>query len=232
MTTNSSESHAGLADVRARIAEAAKQAGRPEAGVELVAVSKTFDADAIRPVIAAGQKVFGENRVQEAKNKWPALKQEAGDLQLHLIGPLQTNKVRDAVALFDCIETIDRPKLAAALAKEIESSGRRPKLFVQINTGAERQKAGVLPEDADRFIDECRREHGLDIEALMCIPPADEEPGLHFALLAKIAERNDIAGLSMGMSGDFEIAVAFGATYVRVGSAIFGTRPALAPLQG
>jgi hypothetical protein len=217
--------HHGLAEVRTRIAAAERDAGRPAGSVTLVTVSKTFDAEAIRPVLASGQRVFGENRVQEAQAKWPALKAECADIELHLIGPLQSNKVRDAVGLFDCIQTLDRPKLARALAGEIAAQGRRPRLFVQVNTGEEPQKAGVLPGDVDGFLRTCTDEHGLAIEGLMCIPPVDEEASLHFALLEKIARRNGLAGLSMGMSGDFELAVALGATHVRVGSAIFGHRP-------
>ncbi len=216
--------HEGLADVRARISDAASEAGRPEDAVTLVTVTKTFDVEHIRPVIEAGQRVFGENRVQEAQAKWPMLKDEYPDIDLHLIGPLQTNKAKEAVALFDCIETVDRPKLARILAGEMEKQGRKLRLFVQVNTGEEPQKAGVLPENTDAFIAQCRDEFKLDIDGLMCIPPAGEEPSLHFALLKKIAERNGLAGLSMGMSGDFDIAVRFGATHVRVGSAIFGAR--------
>jgi pyridoxal phosphate enzyme (YggS family) len=213
------------AEVRGRIVAAAADAGRDPAGVTLVAVSKTFAADAVRPVLEAGQRVFGENRVQEAQVKWPALREAFGGVELHLIGPLQTNKVRDAVALFDAIHTLDRPKLAAALASEIARSGRAPRLFVEVNTGAEPQKAGVLPEEADAFIAACRRDYGLAIAGLMCIPPADEVAAPHFALLAKIAARNGLPALSMGMSADFESAVRLGATHVRVGSAIFGARP-------
>ncbi|QPC43345.1 YggS family pyridoxal phosphate-dependent enzyme [Kaustia mangrovi] len=216
--------HEGLADVRTRIAGAAKAAGRAPDEVRLVAVSKTFGPEDILPVIEAGQRVFGENRVQEAAGKWPDLRDRFPDLELHLIGPLQTNKVREAVALFDCIESLDRPKLARVLAEEMAKQGRHPALFVQVNTGAEDQKAGVLPDEADAFIASCREEHGLTISGLMCIPPLDEEPSLHFALLEKIARRNGLSELSMGMSGDFETAIAFGATLVRVGTAIFGTR--------
>lgn len=216
--------HAGLETVRGRIAGAAEAAGRTPSDIRLVAVSKTFGEAEIVPVIEAGQRRFGENRVQEATAKWPPLRERFGDLELHLVGPLQTNKVREAVALFDCIESLDRPKLARALAAEMERQDRRPALFVQVNTGAEEQKAGILPDAADAFIAECRDEHGLEIAGLMCIPPLDEEPSLHFALLDKIARRNGITGLSMGMSGDFETAIAFGATLVRVGTAIFGER--------
>ncbi|MSP67381.1 MAG: YggS family pyridoxal phosphate-dependent enzyme [Alphaproteobacteria bacterium] len=214
---------ANLAAVKARIAAAAKEAGRDPAGVRLVAVAKTHGHARIRPAILAGQRRYGENRVQEAAAKWPALRAEFSDLRLHLIGGLQTNKAREAVALFDAIETVDRPKLAEGLAHEIERQGRRPDLFVQVNTGAEPQKGGVLPLAADALIAHVRG-LGLVVAGLMCIPPADEEPGLHFALLADIAARNSVAGLSMGMSHDYEIAVRFGATHVRVGTAIFGAK--------
>lgn len=215
-----------LARVRADIAAAARDAGRDPDAITLVAVSKTHGPETIRPVLAAGQRVFGENRVREAEEKWPALRRDFPDIALHLIGPLQTNKVRQAIALFDAIETLDRPKLARALADEIARSGRRPRLFVQVNTGAEPQKAGIPPREADGFIAFCRDECGLVVDGLMCIPPADEEPSLHFALLAEIARRNALAALSMGMSADFPVAIAFGATHVRVGTAIFGARPA------
>lgn len=213
-----------LAEVRRRIGEACAEAARAPAGVTLVAVSKTFGAEAIAAVIAAGQRVFGENRVQEAKAKWPALREQHPDLLLHLIGPLQSNKAKEAVALFDAIHTVDRPSLCAALAKEIDRQGRAPLLLVEINTGAEPQKAGVLPEAADGFLRECGGTYGLKIAGLMCIPPLDEAPAPHFALTAKIAARNGLAVLSMGMSADFESAIKFGATHVRVGSAIFGER--------
>ena len=213
-----------LTGVRDDIARACRDAGREPDSVTLVVVSKTFGADAIRPVIAAGQRVFGENRVQEAQAKWPALREEFPNLELHLIGPLQSNKARDAVALFDAIHAVDRPSLCAALAKEIERQGRAPLLFVELNTGAEPQKAGVLPEDADTFIAACRNSYGLTISGLMCIPPFEEAPGPHFALAAKIARRNGLDLLSMGMSADFQTAIAFGATHVRVGTAIFGHR--------
>lgn len=216
---------AGLSRVVAEIADSAGNAGRDPAEITLVAVSKAHGPARIRPALDAGHRVFGENRVQEAAAKWPGLRAEFPDVVLHLIGPLQTNKVRQAVGLFDVIETVDRPKLARELAKEMDRSGRRPACFVQVNTGAEPQKAGVLPSDADAFIELCRDECGLPVEGLMCIPPADEEPSLHFALLREIAARNDIPGLSMGMSGDYPVAIAFGATAVRVGSAIFGDRP-------
>ena len=215
---------ARLAEVGRRIAAACVAAGRDPAGVTLVAVSKTFAAEAIAPVIAAGQRVFGENRVQEAKAKWPALQAEHPGLALHLIGPLQSNKAKDAVALFDAIHSVDRASLCAALAKEVDKQARQPLLFVEVNTGAEPQKAGVLPEAADAFLRDCRANYGLTIAGLMCIPPADEPPAPHFALTAKIAARNGLKYLSMGMSADYEVAIRFGATHVRVGSAIFGER--------
>ncbi|HJQ56514.1 MAG TPA: YggS family pyridoxal phosphate-dependent enzyme [Vineibacter sp.] len=213
-----------LAAVRTRIAAAAKAVDRDPASVSLVAVSKTHGAERIAALIAAGQRVFGENRVQEAQAKYPALKAAHRDLELHLIGPLQTNKARDAVALFDVIESVDRPKLASELAREMARQGRRPACFVQVNTGEEEQKAGVLPREADGFIRACREQHDLPVIGLMCIPPLDEEPALHFALLRKIAERNGLARLSMGMSADYEQAIRFGATHVRVGTALFGAR--------
>jgi PLP dependent protein len=213
-----------LAAVRREIAAACDEARREPASVTLVAISKTFGGDAIAPLIVAGQRVFGENRVQEAKAKWPALKERHADLELHLVGPLQSNKAKEAVALFDAIHSVDRPSLAEALAKEIAKQGRAPTLFVEINTGAEPQKAGVLPEAADAFLKACRDSYGLTIAGLMCIPPADEPPAPHFALTAKIAKRNGLQLLSMGMSADFSIAVRFGATHVRVGTAIFGSR--------
>ncbi len=213
-----------LTAVRAEIARACRDAGRDPANVTLIAVAKTFGADAIEPVIAAGQRVFGENRVQEAKAKWPALRARYGDLELHLVGSLQSNKAKEAVALFDAIHSVDRASLAAALAKEITAQARRPLLFVEINTGAEPQKAGVQPQDADAFLAACRDRYGLTIAGLMCIPPLDEAPAPHFALTARIARRNGLALLSMGMSADFATAIAFGATHVRVGTAIFGER--------
>ena len=206
------------------IAEAARSAGRDAEAVKLIAVSKTVPADAIEEAIACGQRRFGENRVQEAKAKWPALKERHPGLELHLIGPLQSNKVRDAVELFDAIHSVDRPKIAAALAEEMKRAGKSPRLLVQVNTGDEPQKAGVLPSETDAFVGLCRDKLGLPIEGLMCIPPFDEEPSMHFALLAKIAARLGLTELSMGMSGDFEKAIAFGATYVRIGTAIFGAR--------
>lgn len=213
-----------LEAVNARIATAEREANRTATTVTLVAVSKTFEADAIRPVLAAGQRVFGENRVQEAQGKWPALREQFPGVELHLIGPLQSNKAKEAVALFDCIETVDREKIAAELAKEIARQGKAPKLYVQVNTGSEPQKAGIEPKDAVAFVERCRGVHGLAIEGLMCIPPADENPGPHFALLEKLARAAGVEKLSMGMSGDYETAIAFGATSVRVGSAIFGSR--------
>jgi pyridoxal phosphate enzyme (YggS family) len=210
--------------VKAKIAAAEQEAGRDAGAVTLVAVSKTFDAADIDPVIEAGQRVFGENRVQEAQGKWPALKEAFPDIELHLIGPLQSNKAKEAVALFDVIETVDREKIAAELAKEIARQGRAPRLYVQVNTGSEPQKAGIEPREAVAFVARCRDVHGLAIEGLMCIPPADENPGPHFALLEKLAREADGARLSMGMSSDYEMAIAFGATSVRVGSAIFGAR--------
>jgi len=215
---------ANLATVRGRIEAAARAAGRPAEGVTLVAVSKTHPADSVRAALAAGQRVFGENRVQEAVAKFPGLRRDYPDLTLHLIGPLQTNKVKDAVAHCDVIETVDRPRLAEALAREMERSGRRLPCFIEVNTGEEAQKAGVLPEAADAFIADCRGRLGLPVVGLMCIPPEHEEPALHFALLREIAKRNGLDQLSMGMSADFETAIRFGATYVRVGTAIFGAR--------
>jgi PLP dependent protein len=215
----------GLDYVRSEIARACRDAGRDPAEVTLVAVSKTFSAEIIEPVIAAGQRVFGENRVQEAKAKWPALLGRHANVQLHLIGPLQSNKAKEAVALFDAIHSVDRASLCEALAKEIAKQGRQPALFVEINTGAEPQKAGVLPQDADAFLAACRDKYRLQISGLMCIPPLDDAPGPHFGLTAKIARRNGLNFLSMGMSADFATAIAFGATHVRVGSAIFGQRP-------
>ena len=213
-----------IAGVRKQIAAVTQRTGRECGDVKLIAVSKTFASEQIEPVILAGQREFGENRVQEALGKWPDLKARYPEVELHLIGPLQSNKARDAVELFDAIHTIDRPKIARTIAAEIERSGRKPRLLVQVNTGEEEQKAGVLPADTDDFLKQCREEHGLDIEGLMCIPPVDEEPSLHFALLNKIAARNGLKELSMGMSADYESAVALGATYVRVGTAIFGPR--------
>jgi len=209
------------AEILARIARAAEACGRKPQDVTLTAVSKQQPWARIEPVLAAGQRVFGENRVQEAMQRWQGRRE---GLELRLIGPLQTNKAREAVALFDVIETLDREKLARVLAEEMRRAGKALRLYVQVNTGEEPQKAGVAPGEADAFIELCRRTHGLRIEGLMCIPPEAEPPGPHFALLAKIAARNGVRGLSMGMSGDFETAVRFGATSVRVGSALFGER--------
>jgi PLP dependent protein len=214
----------GLERVRAEIVRACRDANRDPADVTLVAVSKTFGAEAIEPVIASGQRVFGENRVQEAKAKWPALLSKEPGIELHLIGPLQSNKAKEAVALFGAIHSVDRASLCEALAKEIGKQGRQPALFVEINTGAEPQKAGILPQDADAFLAACRDKYALTISGLMCIPPLGEAPGPHFALTAKIAGRNGLRLLSMGMSADFATAIALGATHVRVGSAIFGER--------
>ena len=214
----------GLSVVEQEIAHACREARRDRASVTLIAVSKTFDANAITPVIEAGQRVFGENRVQEAKAKWPGLMSAYPGIALHLIGPLQSNKAKEAVALFDAIHSVDRPSICEALAKEIKSQKRTPQLFVQLNTGEEPQKAGVAPDDADAFIASCREKYGLPISGLMCIPPVDEAPAPHFALTAKIAARNGLKSLSMGMSADFATAIQFGATHVRVGSAIFGKR--------
>jgi PLP dependent protein len=213
-----------LAAVRARIARAARDAGREPQEVTLVCVAKTFGAGDIEPVIEAGERVFGENRVQEALAKWPPLRAAHNSLKLHLIGPLQSNKAREAVRFFDVIETIDREKIAKAVAEEIQRAPRPPKLFVQVNTGAEPQKAGILPQEADAFIESCRKTYGLEISGLMCIPPLEAQASPHFAFLRLIAARNGIKELSMGMSNDFELAIELGATHVRVGSAIFGTR--------
>jgi len=223
-SSTASHSLNGLANVEQEIASACKQARRDRASVTLVAVSKTFAADAIVPVINAGQRVFGENRVQEAKAKWPGLTSAYSGIALHLIGPLQSNKARDAVALFDAIHSVDRPSICEALAKEIDTQKRRLELFVQLNTGEEPQKAGVAPAEADAFIARCRDHYGLQISGLMCIPPVNDAPAPHFALTAKIAARNGLKNLSMGMSADFAIAIQFGATHVRIGSAIFGQR--------
>jgi pyridoxal phosphate enzyme (YggS family) len=213
-----------LAAVEYDVFRACNEARRERASVTLIAVSKTFEADAITPVIEAGQRVFGENRVQEAKGKWPALMSAQPDIKLHLIGPLQSNKAKEAVALFDAIHSVDRPSICEALSKEMVLQNRAPELFVQLNTGEEPQKAGIAPSDADAFIARCREGYGLQIAGLMCIPPVDDAPAPHFALTAKIAARNGLTGLSMGMSADFAIAIQFGATHVRIGSAIFGKR--------
>ena len=215
---------AGLSAVEQEIARACKEARRDRSSVTLVAVSKTFDAGVITPVIEAGQRAFGENRVQEAKAKWPGLMSACPGIELHLIGPLQSNKVKDAVALFDAIHSVDRASLCEALAREFKSQERRPRLFVQVNTGEEPQKAGVPPADADSFIAGCREKYHLPISGLMCIPPVNDPPAPHFALTAKIAARNGLKNLSMGMSADFAIAITLGATHVRIGSAIFGKR--------
>ena len=216
--------HEGLKEVLNGVVAAAQAAGRAPEGVTLIAVSKTFDGPEIIPVIEAGQRVFGENRVQEAKAKWPALKMAWPDVELHLIGPLQSNKAAEAVQLFDAIHTVDRPKIAEAIGKEMRRQAKPLKLFVQVNTGLEPQKAGIDPGAADAFLRECREVHGLEISGLMCIPPAEDDPKPHFTLLAEIARRNGLTQLSMGMSGDYPTAIACGATHVRVGSAIFGTR--------
>ncbi|BCH21750.1 YggS family pyridoxal phosphate enzyme [Mesorhizobium sp. L-8-10] len=213
-----------LGQVRDNIAAAEREASRAAGSVTLVAVSKTFDADAIRPVLEAGQRVFGENRVQEAQGKWPALKAEFADVELHLIGPLQSNKAKEAVALFDVVETVDREKIAAELAREIRRQSKAPRLYVQVNTGSEPQKAGVDPREAVAFVRRCREVHGLAVDGLMCLPPFEDNPGPHFALLENLAREAGVERLSMGMSGDYQTAIAFGATSVRVGTAIFGAR--------
>ncbi|MFQ5623685.1 MAG: YggS family pyridoxal phosphate-dependent enzyme [Paracoccaceae bacterium] len=213
-----------LADIRARIAKAEEKAGRPAGSVRLIAVSKVQPLERIEDVLREGHRLFGENRVQEAAAKWPAFRERYRDVELHLIGPLQTNKLRHALDLFDAIHTVDREKLARKLAREVQARGVCPELFVEVNTGEEPQKAGVLPAGVDNFVKLCRDELDLPISGLMVIPPIDEEPSLHFALLRKMAERNGLHGLSMGMSADFESAIALGATHVRVGSAIFGER--------
>jgi PLP dependent protein len=210
--------------VEREIVAACAQGGRDRASVTLIAVSKTFDADAIVPIVESGQRVFGENRVQEAKAKWPGLMSTYPDLRVHLIGPLQSNKAKEAVALFDAIHSVDRASVCQALAKEIKSQNRHPELFVQLNTGEEAQKAGVAPAEADSFIAACRETYGLAISGVMCIPPVNDAPAPHFALTAKIAARNGLKNLSMGMSADFAVAIQFGATHIRVGSAIFGHR--------
>ena len=227
----SGNSVAALAAVNADIARACAECGRNPATVTLIAISKTFGADDIAPVIAAGQRVFGENRVQEAKAKWPPLMARHQGLELHLVGALQSNKAKEAVALFDAVHSVDRERLAAALAKEIAAQVRQPTLFVEINTGAEPQKAGIVPQEADGFLALCRDRYGLEIAGLMCIPPADDAPAPHFALTAQIAKRNGLKLLSMGMSADYPTAIAFGATHVRVGTAIFGGRTAKAKVE-
>jgi pyridoxal phosphate enzyme (YggS family) len=217
-----------LASIRSRMARSAIDSGRPAGAVQLVCVSKNQDVGSLKAALQAGERVFGENRVQEAAAKWPALREAFEGVELHLIGPLQTNKAREAIALFDVIETLDRPRLAEALAREFRSGARRPSLFVQVNTGREPQKAGVLPEDADAFIAFCRNDCGLPVVGLMCIPPVDEQASPHFALLAQIARRNGLEKLSMGMSADYDLGIQLGATHVRVGSAIFGARAQIA----
>lgn len=219
-----------LYSIRSRIAKAHKRFGPPPEQVQLVAVSKTFDAAQIEPMLDAGQRLFGENRVQEAQGKWPELKARFNGVELHLIGPLQTNKVKDAVALFDVIETVDRDKLAKALAAEMQKNGRNLACFVQVNIGGEEQKAGVAPDECGAFVARCRVEYGLNIVGLMCIPPADQPPGPYFAQLSELAELAGVEDLSMGMSGDFETAIAMGATHVRVGSALFGSRPPISKI--
>ncbi len=215
----------GLKQVQESIRRSASDYDRDPASITLVAVSKTFPAEAIEPVLAADQRVFGENYVQEAKAKWPALRERYADVELHMIGPLQSNKAKEAVELFDAIHTLDRPSLAEALAKEIAKQGKKPRLLVQVNTGEEPQKGGVIPTEVDAFLEACRTKYGLTIEGLMCIPPAEDPPSPHFALLNTIAKRHGLKWLSMGMSADFDAAIQLGATHVRVGSAIFGTRP-------
>jgi PLP dependent protein len=225
MTEVTTFAESRLVQVRQDIENACTEAGRAPDSVRLIAISKTFAAEAILPVLSAGQRVFGENRVQEARAKWPALRDRFPDVELHLVGPLQSNKAKEAVQLFDAIHAVDRASLCAALAKEIQRQGRAPILFVEINTGAEPQKSGVLPDAADDFVKACRDTYGLLIAGLMCIPPVDEMPAPHFALTAKIAARNGLRLLSMGMTADFPTAIRFGATHVRVGTAIFGARP-------
>lgn len=230
MNLAQTDSHvaARLIEIQGQIARAERDHGREAGEVALVAVSKTMGPEHIRPALLAGQRVFGENRVQEARTKWPALREEFPGCELHLIGPLQTNKVGEAIALFDVIETLDRPRLAEALAQAAQRGQKLPRLYVQVNTGAEPQKAGILPADCDDFLALCREKHGLSIEGLMCIPPMDEPPSPHFALLARLASRQGIKILSMGMSADFDAAIQLGATHVRIGSAIFGARPSAA----
>lgn len=232
VSTPSTDIAANLTAIRDTLATEARLVGRDPAAVTLIAVSKVQPLEKLEAALAAGQRVFGENRVQEAKSKFPALRERYPDIELHLIGPLQTNKVKEAVALFDVIQTLDRPKLAAALAEEGRRQGRLPKLFVEVNTGEEPQKAGIAPADLGAFLAECRDQHGLEIAGLMCIPPVEEEASLHFALLAELARRHGIAELSMGMSGDYDVATRLGATYVRVGTAIFGERVKVAANDG
>ncbi|WP_428407291.1 YggS family pyridoxal phosphate-dependent enzyme [Hyphococcus sp.] len=225
LSENDADPAANLARIREEIEGALKEAGRPASSVVITAVSKFHDAARIRPALEAGHRTFGENRVQEAMAKWPDLKADYPDIELRLIGPLQTNKAKEAVATFDVIESLDRPKLAKALAAEMDKQGRRPKLYIQVNTGEEPQKAGLAPADVPAFLTQCQAEHGLEIEGLMCIPPVEDDPAPHFALLAKIAKSLNLSGLSMGMSGDYLLAAQLGATHVRIGTAIFGTRP-------
>ncbi|MBO9421995.1 YggS family pyridoxal phosphate-dependent enzyme [Labrenzia sp. R4_2] len=213
-----------LSSVLSDIRKAEAEYGRPEGAVTLIAVSKTFEADAIRPALETGHRVFGENRVQEAMGKWPELRGAYDGIELHLIGPLQSNKAKEAVTTFDVIHTVDRQKIAKALKAEMNKQGRDLPCFIQVNTGEEPQKAGIPPKEVDQFVKECKETVGLNIVGLMCIPPVDEAPGEHFALLQKIAARNGLSQISMGMSSDYETAVGFGATHVRVGSAIFGSR--------
>jgi len=224
LTTETISPADNLRAIEAELKSALEEAGRPAGSVMVTAVSKTHETERILPALEAGHRVFGENRVQEAMQKWPALREKYPDVELRLIGPLQSNKAKEAVALFDVIETLDRPKLARVLAEEMKKQGKAPGLLIQINTGEEEQKAGVMPGDADEFIAMCRDEHGLDIKGLMCIPPIDDAPAPHFALLAKIAERNGLPDLSMGMSADYIIAAQLGATHVRIGTGIFGAR--------
>jgi PLP dependent protein len=227
LETSPDDVPARLAAIKASIARSARDVGRRPEEVALVAVSKTHATEVIAPALAVGHRIFGENRVQESKSKWPELRERFSGVELHLIGPLQSNKAREAVELFDVIETVDRPKIAETLAAEMARAGKTLKLFVEINTGAEPQKAGILPGDADAFLKHCRESLGLSIAGLMCIPPAEEQASPHFALLNQIAARNGIPGLSMGMSADFELGIQLGATHVRVGTAIFGSRPPL-----
>ncbi|TDI59835.1 MAG: YggS family pyridoxal phosphate-dependent enzyme [Alphaproteobacteria bacterium] len=223
-TDHIADAAARLADVAMRVAAAAEAAGRDAGAITVIAVSKTFEPQAIELVLGAGHRIFGENRVQEAAGKWPALQARFADTELHLIGALQSNKAAEAVAMFDVVHSLDRDKLARELAKAIEQQGRAPQLFLQVNTGEEPQKAGIGPKEAGDFLARCRNEHGLAVSGLMCLPPFDEAPGPHFALLQKLAGELDLPNLSMGMSGDFETAIAFGATHIRVGTAIFGSR--------
>lgn len=225
---SSTDAQERLAEVSARIEAAAREAGRAAGEVRLIAVSKTFGAARILPLLEAGHTCFGENRVQEAAGKWPELKTRHPECKLHLIGPLQSNKTKEAVALFDAIHTVDRPKIAGTIGEEMQRQGRRLELFVQVNTGGEAQKSGVAPQQTAAFVEQCRNAYGLTVAGLMCIPPLSEAPAPHFALLAKLARQAGVHALSMGMSADFDIAIAHGATHVRVGSALFGPREAMA----